>query len=319
MGIAIEQRSERAGWPMEGPVSMTSSHPVVLIRQSGVAHGAATRWATALAAALGSEVVVVRQIAPRPQRVGMLFPRLAVVDGLRRAEDAMRLMKARLRWTRQAHGAPVAPLISVEQTGLGDLAATVASLNPAVIVVPARAWPGERVSALAALTGVSVLAARPHRGSEVVAASSLTHEQLPVVRAGARFAHLLGRSLTVTHNLEPLPVAAAPAEVNPTMLAALEQDLALKLVRQLEAAAREFAANVTISRSGDTPSGIVDISRTSRADLVIVGCDEGPGLVSRRVTPRVVDEAASSSVLVVPIRGNPASSAEAPRTKEQHS
>jgi nucleotide-binding universal stress UspA family protein len=246
----------------------------------------------------------------------MLFPRVSVVDGVRQATEARRLLRSRLRW---GHLGDVPPVVSVEQAGLSHLAETLTTLNPVLIVAPAcEAWGGHQVAELSRLTGVCVLSARrPARGTAIVAASSLLHPGHPVLQVGARYARALNRRLTVTHNLEPLPVVVGPAETFPLSLAAFEQDVALKLVRELEAAARQLDADVAFSREGDTPSGIVHPSEEAGADLVIVGCAGPEGVLSRNVTSRVVSEA-TASVLVVPIPGHaPASSAEAPRTPQE--
>lgn len=296
--------------PVESP------QRVVLVRQEGVAHGAATRWARAVADAVHGEVVVVQQMrGPRP-RVAMLTPDATGVDSLAQTGEALHMMDARVRWMRRFPESGRAPFVSIEQSGLHDLATTLKTLEPVLVVVPASAaWGGDRVARLTQETGVPVLAARGEPGHGVLAASSLSRATLPVLRAGAWFARALRRPLTVAHNLG----AQRGAGVEPTdavAMASLEQHAAMQLVRQLEYAARDLAADVDVTRAKDTASGIITAARRAAASVLVVGCDVARPETRHRVSARVVDDATQRSVLVVPLPGDgPASSAEAPRTE----
>ena len=99
-------------------------------------------------------------------------------------------------------------------------------------------------------------------------------------------------------------------------MASLEQHAAMQLVRQLEYAARDLAADVDVTRAKDTASGIVAAAKRADAGVLVVGCDVARADTQHRVSARVVDEATRRSVLIVPLPGDaPASSAEAPRTE----
>ncbi len=317
MSVQLEVvKTVQPGPVSERPVLTERPARVVVVRQDGVAHGAATAWARSLAAAVRGDVVVVRQMSPRGSRVAMLRPQVSPADGLQQTGAALRLMDARLRWMRRFPESGEAPFVSIEQSGLSDLASTLKTLEPVLVVVPASAaWGGDRVARLALEVGVPVLAARRPGGAGVLAASSLSRATLPVLKAGAWFARALQRPLTVAHNLGA-QCSDSIEGANATELAALEQAVAMRLVRQLEHAARDLAADVDVTRSDDTALGIVSAAQRADAGVLVVGCEVARSQTQHRISARVVDDATRRSVLVVPLPGEgPASSAEAPRTE----
>ncbi|MBE2254225.1 MAG: universal stress protein [Myxococcus sp.] len=295
--------------------------PVVLLRGHGAAHGAASRWATELARALATDVVVVRLISERPLRANVLFPQRHHADGLQNATAALRVMDARVRWQRRFHAGQTPPaMVSLEKSGTTNLAGALQGLDPRLVVVPSTGlWPGDSVSRLSLEANVPVLVARREPGhAPVIAASSLTDRRLPVLEQGASVAHALGRSLTFVHNVDPLVLAWTGDSLSPFVLPSAEQRVARHAADQLELAADAHDAGVTITRQGDPVGGILAAARRAHADLVVVGADPKPSLLSRRVTARVV-ASAPESVLVVPLRSPaPASSAEAPRANRSN-
>ncbi|MDP3231882.1 MAG: universal stress protein [Myxococcales bacterium] len=313
---ALASRDLAAPRPPMATRRSSGRRPVVVIRSAGAAHGAASRWATELAVALETDVVVVRHVCTRRPHVNLFFPQRHVTEGLTNAAAALRVMEARVRWQRRFADGAAPSLVSLEASGLSSLSEAVRGLDPLLVVVPAAlGWSGESVSSLSLELNVPVLVARRRPAhTPVVAASNLVHPTLPVLRQAAGLAGALGRSVTFVHNVEPMVLGWAGDSLAPFALPELEQRVTNFCVERLESAASEHDAGVTVTRQVDPVGGILAAARRAHADLVVVGADPGHDFLSRRVTARVVADP-TGSVLVVPLQSDaPASSAEASRT-----
>lgn len=300
------------------------SGPVVLIRCDGANHGPAMRWASAFAAALSTDLVLIRLVSGRPLATNLLFPHRHAAEGLRQAKAALRVMQARARWQRRFFSGGTAPaFLSIPREGTARLIDSLAGLAPRLVVLPASGvWPGDAVGRLATGAQVPVLVARAPRAPDgeapIVAASNLADARLPVLTHAADVAHALGRPLTFVHNLDPVPFAWVGTELYP-MTAGIEQAALTFSLQTLERVAQTHDADVTVTRQGDPVTGILSAARRAVADLVVVGAASSPSFISRRVTARVIT-AARRSVLVVPLpSSDSASSAEAPRDSRSSS
>lgn len=251
--------------------------PVVLVRSSHASHRNAARWAASAAAALGTEVVVVRLEVSRPREHA-----LAAVARWRRAHLDEKL--------------PATRIVLVD--GLAALAEVVEWLRPRLAVVPeARSWPSDGAVRLAAVARVPVLSAcRPPRPGPVVAASSLEDRSLPVLRQAAHWARLFHWPLTVVHNLDWGGLAAAL----PVVPIWHEATLGPANAGLLEKAANDTDAAVTVTRTPDPVAAILEVAQEADAELVVVGVSRGRRRPRRRVTARVLANA-RRNVLVVPL------------------
>ncbi|MDP2275605.1 MAG: universal stress protein [Archangium sp.] len=256
--------------------------PVVLLRYEGAAHLNARRWAGVLAAAFDTELIVVRLIEERALRLGgVLRPAAAPMN------EALKVIDARVRWQRRfGEGRAQPALISLPNEGTSQLAQALATLGPQVVVLgSARTWPGDCVAQLATESGTPFLIARPARtGAGVVAATSLTEAQFPVLKEAQAWATALGRPLTLLHNIEPR----------------LGQSLRTGLEEKMETFAQEHGAAVAFTRAYDPVSSILDVARADDADVIVVGASASRSDAARRVAPRIVSMA-KRSVMVVPL------------------
>lgn len=280
-------------------VDSTDRGPVVALRAPRAAHGAATRWSRTLAETLQTDVVVVRPIKTPRLRANVLFPQRNLTEGLALARDAQRVMTARARWQRKFAGAGDVPaMLSLSEAGPNELVDAMRPLRPSIIVVPAcEAWAGDAVTRLVRDSGVPVLVVRAGSStSPIVAASNLADTRAPVLRQAAEWAHVLGRELTVVHNLEPVAVEWAGDGAVPGVLRATEQELALRRVQEAERLAALLSADLEVSRRADPVGGILEAASRDTQALIVVGAPEKRAPVAEGVVTQ-----AGGSVLVVPV------------------
>ncbi len=238
--------------------------PVVLLRHPHGAHLHPQRWATALARALETELIVV-QLLVAGGRLGSTAPTS--------------------RWQRRFGDDSRAAFVSLPSEETAGLAEALSSFSPRVVVTGfAGGWPANHITELATACGAPFLVAREPRAQRgVVAATSLDDVRLPVLHEASEWAQVLDRPLTFLHNLG----AGSGKAERP------------RFEHQLEAFASRRGAEVALTHAYDPVSGILDVARGADADVIVVGAaggQAGTGRVASRIAAM-----ARRSVMVVPV------------------
>ncbi len=151
--------------------------------------------------------------------------------------------------------------------------------------------PGSRALQIARQSLRPVLLAGPRTGArQIVAATDLASEGIPVVRSAAEYARRLCRRVSVVHNVVH--------DSQPTFLAPIERDSLAENLDRLRSIVRELDAvdDATVTREDVAAAGILRIARVRDADIVVVGVRPDVGSTSWSILA-----SAQRSILLVPL------------------
>jgi nucleotide-binding universal stress UspA family protein len=178
---------------------------------------------------------------------------------------------------------PGGPLV-MTAAAIADTGRLVADLDVAIVVVEAQLAP--TAVALAEWLGIPTLVARAPRGEPVLIATGVPSAWHPVVSAGVRFAARLAVPAIAIHNVE---APGRDGELVP-------------LVRIVDFARECGVTRTVVAREPSTPHAILEVARSERADVIVVGTRRRARLSSHpgASIPERVARDASCSVLVAP-------------------
>ncbi|MBK8214771.1 MAG: universal stress protein [Myxococcales bacterium] len=152
--------------------------------------------------------------------------------------------------------------------------------------------PGKKVEELIQRATRPVMLASPTRDGDVLAATDLEDETIPVVRAAADFARRVGRTVSLVHNV-PFGTANLPLALPRELTRQLTLGPLSKLERIVRSASVVEDATVTSRES--TAAAVLELARARESDVLVLGAKSRLGRTLREVA-----DGAARSVLVVP-------------------
>lgn len=266
--------------------------------------------AMSLSRLLDAELYVLRVQSTRTTSFP-LFPQLNGVAALEVVGHRLEVIEATRTWLDQVAGGTfqVTALESREGDFVTQVAERALELGVELVLLPPPEGQfGAMVTELARAAHVPVLVVRaPTSGEVIVAASDLTDDRYPVLRAATALGAALQAQVVAVHNVAPTS-AAVMHELSWVLALEAADALSASRLEQLEAATARLGGNAEALVTGAVKDSeaVLEISRMRDADLVVVGTRARStlaGFFQTDMAARVVEQSARS-VLVLPLDGS---------------